>query len=58
MAEIIRMPKLSDTLYDALIKSAAKQITADKAETAILNQEVETFTGVVAGNEANAQAAA
>lgn len=52
------MPKLSDTLYDALIKSAAKQITADKAETAILNQEVETFTGVVAGNEANAQAAA
>lgn len=52
------IPKLGDTLYDALIKTAAKQITADKAETAILTQEVENFTGAVAVNEVAATVAA
>ena len=52
------VPQLSDSVYDALVKSAAKQITLAKDEAAILNQEAVNFEGAVAVNERQALVAA
>ena len=52
------VPQLRDSVYDALVKSAAKQITLAKDEAAILNQEAVNFEGAVAVNERQALVAA
>lgn len=52
------VPHLSDTVYDGLVKSAAKQITIAKEESAMLKQEVVNFAGPQAENEYSAQVAA
>jgi hypothetical protein len=52
------VPQLSDTVYEALVKTAAKQVTLAKDEAAILNQEAVNFAGTVAVNEKQALSAA